>query len=193
MVPGPGTPPPHFPGGRADVGFFDKFRREKRPPPYRGLGQPAPTQKIPGPGTTTPTEKISSAMTPPTEKISSATPPAAGPSDAAAEATVYMSATSEKVVAVLIGLEGVLENQVYRIFDGPNKLGRADHCEVALGSKRISREHSLLTHQGTTFRIEPLSDRNPTRVNGEATQGTELSDGDELGLGDASFRFRTVY
>ncbi len=163
------------------MGFLDKFRREKRPPPYRGLAEPAATQKIPGPGTT-----------PPTEKISTGTLAVAGPSDVAAEATLYMGATSEKVVAVLIGLEGPLENQVYRIFDGPNKLGRADHCEVALGSKRISREHSLLTHQGTTFQIEPLSDRNPTRVNGEATQGTELSDGDELGLGDATFRFRTV-
>ncbi len=41
-------------------------------------------------------------------------------------------------------------------------------------------------------RPAPLSEKNPTRVNGEVTQGTELKDGDDVRLGDTTFRFRTV-
>lgn len=165
------------------MGFFDKLRRDKGPPPYRGLTEPEPTQKIPSPG-----------ATPATVKIPTSAPPNTAPPDTAAEATLYTSpsASAGKVVAVLIGVGGKLENEVYRIFDGPNKIGRHDDCEVTLPSKRISREHCLLTNRGAMFEIKPLSDRNPTRVNGEETEGTELSDGDELGIGDATFRFRTV-
>ena len=93
---------------------------------------------------------------------------------------------------MLSAVEGRLENEVFRIFDGPNKIGRANHCQVVVNSQRISREHALIDFRDGSFRIEPLSERNPTRVNGEETRGTELADGDEIRLGDTTFRLRTV-
>ena len=40
--------------------------------------------------------------------------------------------------------------------------------------------------------MRPLSSKNPTLVNGERTEGTELKDGDSLELADTTFRFRSV-
>lgn len=143
-----------------------------------------------------PTQKISRNPPAATEKVSSSgstRSPAPGPPrpETGSEATLYTGA-SNKVVAVLIAKDGRLENEVFRIFDGPNKLGRSDHCDVVLASQRISREHALVTHKDGTFHVEPLSERNPTRVNGEPTPGCDLADGDELKLGDTTFRFRSV-
>jgi pSer/pThr/pTyr-binding forkhead associated (FHA) protein len=167
------------------VGFLDRFRRGRRPAPYPGpSGGVAPTQRVSPAGATPPTEKIQTGGT-----LSS--PLGAREPEIESEATLYAGG-SGRVVGVLVGTGGRLENEVFRVFDGANKLGRADHCEVVLHSQRISREHAMLTHRDGSFRIEPLSDRNPTRVNGEPTRGGELADGDELGLGDSTFRFRSV-
>ncbi len=93
---------------------------------------------------------------------------------------------------MLVGIEGTLANQVFRVFDGSNRLGRGEGCQVLLPSQRISREHARLDHRDGRFEIAPLSEKNSTRVNGEVTQGTELKDGDDLSLGDTTFRFRIV-
>ncbi len=108
-----------------------------------------------------------------------------------AEATLYERAPV-RVVAVLVGIEGELANQVFGVVDGSNRLGRGQGCQVVLPSQRISREHARLDHRDGRFEIAPLSDKNPTRVNGEVIQGTELKDGDDVRLGDTTFRFRTV-
>jgi hypothetical protein len=112
--------------------------------------------------------------------------------DAATEYTDARSLLRSRVVAVLVAVDGELEGEVYRISDGENRLGRAPECEIPLPSKKISREHAKLIHSDGVFAIAPLSDRNPTFVNDEPTQGTELSDGDRLRLGNTTFRFRTV-
>jgi hypothetical protein len=171
-------------GAGRTLGFLDRFRRGRRPAPYPGpSGGVAPTQRV-APATPPPTEKIHTGGT---------LSPAPGAREPApeSEATLYAGG-SGRVVGVLVGIGGRLENEVFRVFDGVNKLGRADHCQVVLHSQRISREHALLTHRDGSFHIEPLNDRNPTRINGEPTQGGELADGDELGMGDSTFRFRSV-
>ena len=96
------------------------------------------------------------------------------------------------MVGVLVAVAGKLEGEVYRVFDGDNKLGRGSDCRAVLPSQRISREHCLLRYAGGRFTIEPLSAKNPTLVNGERTRGTELKDGDSLELADTTFRFRSV-
>ena len=96
------------------------------------------------------------------------------------------------VVGVLVAVEGELEGEVYKIVDGENRLGRAAECEVRLDSKKISRLHAKVIHKDGLFAIAPLSDKNPTFVNDEPTQGSELGDGDTLKLGRTTLRFRSV-
>jgi len=120
--------------------------------------------------------------------------PTAMPSDQ----TVYITAIPDKptaVCAVLVGIEGPLEGEVYKIHDGANKLGRGDDRDVVLESTRISRFHAQIHHDDGGFIVEAnaeVMERNPTVVNGSEIDAEGLFDGDVLRLGDSSFAFRTI-
>jgi pSer/pThr/pTyr-binding forkhead associated (FHA) protein len=116
-------------------------------------------------------------------------------SKAAKTITEYPEAEDLKrdaVVGVLVAIEGELKGEVFRLFDGENKLGRAETGEVVLPSKWISREHAMLVHHGGIFAIVPLNERNRTYVNGQEVDGTEVNDSDSIKLGRTTFRFRTI-
>jgi hypothetical protein len=97
-----------------------------------------------------------------------------------------------QVVGVLVAVEGDLEGEIYRVVDGENRMGRSPDCEIELRSKKISREHAKLIHRDGIFAIAPLSDKNPTLLNDEPTQGSELGDGDTIRLGRTTLRFRSI-
>jgi hypothetical protein len=98
----------------------------------------------------------------------------------------------DEVVGVLVAVDGELKGQVYRLFDGENRLGRAESSEVVLPSKWISREHAMLVHHGGIFALVSTNDRNHTYVNGEEVDGVEVADGDAIRLGRTTFRFRLI-
>ncbi len=124
--------------------------------------------------------------------------PAPAPAPAAANpagATEYVDVRAmlpNPVVGVLVAIEGELEGEVYRVYDGENRLGRSPDCEIELPSRKISREHTKLIHQDGMFVIAPLSEQNPTILNDERTDGAELSDGDTIKLGRTKFKFRSI-
>lgn len=99
------------------------------------------------------------------------------------------------VTAVLIGIEGKLEGEVYKVRDGENRLGRAPTAEIRLDDRdeTVSREHALIIHREGAFGIKALKSDNPTWVNGEEVEGgTSLSDGDQIRVGRSTFRFRVA-
>jgi hypothetical protein len=99
------------------------------------------------------------------------------------------------VVAVLIGIGGRLIGDVYKVHDGENRMGRLRTADIPLDSRddTISREHALIIHREGAFGLRPLRSDNPTFVNGEAVEdGATLSDGDQIKVGQSTFRFRTA-
>jgi pSer/pThr/pTyr-binding forkhead associated (FHA) protein len=101
--------------------------------------------------------------------------------------------SQSQVVGVLIAIEGPLEGEVYRIFDGESTIGRDESCEVRLDHERISRQHARVVHSDGSLAIKPLSDKNPTLVNDVRVEDyIELGDGDTLKLGRTTLRFRSV-
>jgi pSer/pThr/pTyr-binding forkhead associated (FHA) protein len=97
------------------------------------------------------------------------------------------------VVAVLIGIGGRLVGDVYKVHDGENRMGRLRSADIPLDGRddTISREHALIIHQDGVFGLRPLRSDNPTFVNGEPIEeGTPLSDGDQIKVGQSTFRFR---
>lgn len=124
--------------------------------------------------------------------------PPTGPPALPSDQTVYITAIPNKptaVCAVLVGVEGPLEGEVYKICDGANKLGRGGDCDVVLESVRISRFHAQIHHDDGAFVIEAnaeIMENNPTAVNDSEIDAEGLYDGDVLKLGDSSFAFRTV-
>jgi hypothetical protein len=156
--------------------------------PAPPAGAPAPAARPPAPA-----GAAATVVTPRAEPVA---PRAPAPSPSAgAGATEYVDVRQmlpNQVVGVLVAVEGELEGEVYRVYDGENRIGRSPDCEIELPSKKISREHAKLIHQDGMFVVAPLSDKNPTILNDEPTEGAELSDGDTLKMGRTKFRFRSV-
>ena len=140
---------------------------------------PAPTAPAPAP------------VSPPPR--ATARPPAA----VGGEATQYISVAqpaSLDLVAVLVGIDGPLKGEIFKVQDGESKLGR-EGCEILLPSRRISRYHERVHHMEGAFVIEAnpeVMSNNPTLLNDEEIDAEALSDGDTLQLGDCTFRFRTI-
>lgn len=146
---------------------------------------------------------------PPAAAPAQAPPPAAAPVQAPAAphppapapdlggATQYVSvlpSVSGALVGLLVGIDGPLKGEVYKLHDGENTLGR-EGCDVLLPSRRISRFHAKVHHEDGAFVIEAntkIMDRNPTVLNDQEIDAEGLSDGDVLRLGDCTFKFRTV-
>jgi pSer/pThr/pTyr-binding forkhead associated (FHA) protein len=95
-----------------------------------------------------------------------------------------------------VGIAGDLKGEIYRIYVGDNKLGRAQTCDVHLLDARISREHATVLCEEGANAIIPHVDKNPVYLNEEVVdEAAELSDGDAFQLGNPGssvFRFRTI-
>jgi hypothetical protein len=164
--------------------------------PIPPAAPPPPAAAPPAVPPAPPVAPAATVVTPRAEPIAPR-PAAAAPRapDSGAGATEYVDVRQllpNPVVGVLVALEGDLEGEVYRIYDGENRLGRSPACEIELPSRKISREHAKLIHRDGRFVVAPLTDKNPTILNDEPTEGAELGDGDTLKLGRTRFRFRSV-
>jgi hypothetical protein len=171
---------------------------------------PPPVSQQPGPPAYTPPAHIPPAYTPPayTPPVYTATPQpvvpqpppmvqALPPNDPGQTRIITAPPVAPRgpVVAVLIGIGGRLIGDVYKIHDGENRMGRLRTADIALDARddTISREHALILHQNGAFGLKPLRSDNPTFVNGEPIEdGTPLSDGDQIKVGQSTFRFRTA-
>ncbi len=176
------------------------------PPPSPPMPPPsahpplAPSQQPPAPAASPPQAPV----VPPSSPPPASPPPAAPartpePGVGSADATQYVEAPalrSDELVGVLVGIGGALKGEIYRVYDGENKLGRSEACDVNLLDAKISREHAMIVCDEGTLLILPLTAKNPTSLNDETLdEGDELSDGDVLRLGNpgsSTFRFRTV-
>jgi hypothetical protein len=123
-------------------------------------------------------------------------PPGAAESSSSPDApTQYHETASYKndeVIAVMVAIDGELKGEVFPLFDGENRIGRASTSDVVLPSKWISRAHAMVVHQEGVFAIVPLTEKNRTHVNDREVDGAELSDGDTIRLGRTTFRFRDI-
>ena len=159
---------------------------------------PAPSHPLPPPQAAPFPPPAAAPIPPPPAPVPAAPPRPAAPASADAGATRILSlpvAARGAVAGVLIGIEGKLEGEVYKVRDGENRLGRAPTAEIRLDDRdeTVSREHALIIHRDGAFGIKPLKPDNPTFVNGEEVEGgASLSDGDEIRVGRSTFRFRVA-
>ncbi|MBU8895595.1 FHA domain-containing protein [Corallococcus sp. M34] len=79
----------------------------------------------------------------------------------------------------------------YDLPEGATSLGRADENDIVLGGDLVSRRHARLFVEGDMLRIEDLSSRNGSRVNGAPLQGAKsLMAGDSVALGENTLAVR---
>ena len=120
-------------------------------------------------------------------------PPRQGPSDAE-ETRIHAAAKApQALVGVLAAVEGPLAGSVYGVGAGVTEIGRGSGCDIVTDSEFISRHHAKIAYQGGQFAIAPLTEKQPTSVNGVPIEGaSELKDGDSVKMGQTTFRFRTL-
>lgn len=158
-------------------------------PPLPAAPGPVPqAPRAPAPPAPVPSQPVSPPVAP---------APSPAPKSGAAGATQYhaVGPVATGVVGVLIGIGGKLKDEVYKVFDGENTIGRLPTAEIRTDERddAISREHAQIIHREGAFGIKALKETNPTYLNGEVIEGgAPLGDGDELALGDSKFKFRVV-
>jgi pSer/pThr/pTyr-binding forkhead associated (FHA) protein len=84
--------------------------------------------------------------------------------------------------------------RAWMLRSGLVRIGRGWDCDVALADPRVSQHHCELRCDGDDWVIVDLGSRNGVFVNGRRVRGlTVLSDGDEIGIGSSTFRFKAVH
>jgi sigma-B regulation protein RsbU (phosphoserine phosphatase) len=85
---------------------------------------------------------------------------------------------------------GPHKGERYRLVKDRTVIGRHPACEIVLDASAVSRQHAVLTRQGSETVVEDLRSRNGTFVNGQQLIGKRvLFDGDELMICDQKLVF----
>lgn len=97
------------------------------------------------------------------------------------------AATDAWLVAVHGG--GLPAGERYDLFGGLS-IGRSDDADVRIDDRFASGIHARLYSRGASYYVEDLGSTNGTFLNGARLDGeAELSDLDEVKIGDTEFRF----
>lgn len=97
------------------------------------------------------------------------------------------AATDAFLVAVRGG--GIPPGERFDLFGGLT-IGRAPEADVRIEDRFASGVHARVYSRGASYYIEDLGSTNGTFVNGAQVDGeTELSDLDEVKIGETEFRF----
>ena len=96
-------------------------------------------------------------------------------------------ATDAWLVAVTGG--GLPSNERYDLFGGLS-IGRSGDADVRIEDRFASSVHARIYSRGASYYVEDLNSTNGTFLNGGRLQGeAELSDLDEIKIGDTELRF----
>ena len=85
----------------------------------------------------------------------------------------------------------------YKIFEGRNFIGSSNKCDISIsGDQSISSNHSLILCKKNKLWLRDEMSSNGTFLNNEElepNQSPELSDGDEIKIGNSTFKFKTSF
>ena len=89
----------------------------------------------------------------------------------------------------LVGLNGPLAGNRYDVGDTPITFGRRAGSVVPLSSALASRAHAELRRTAAGYVLYDLGSSNGTQVNGVRVTERALAPGDEIAIGEETFRF----
>ncbi len=80
--------------------------------------------------------------------------------------------------------------RVFEVGDSETLIGRSATSHLRVADESISREHAVILFEDETYMLEDLQSTNGTRLNGKRVRSAELSDGDEIHIGQTLIQFR---
>jgi diguanylate cyclase (GGDEF)-like protein len=89
----------------------------------------------------------------------------------------------------LIVVSGVFLGHQLEIGSEPVVIGRAVEATLSLPHPSVSRSHCRVWAEDERFFIEDLGSTNKTYLNGQSVMRAELSDGDQIGVGNHALKF----
>jgi len=107
--------------------------------------------------------------------------------------THLVQSEKRKIVGWLVTFSNDEYGQDYKLYVGKNKIGSDAICDVVINDSSISGEHTTILFRENEFLIKDNFSTNGTKINGVTTDEGKLKDGDELTLGNTSFKFKTVF
>src|SRR5262245_45770545 len=90
---------------------------------------------------------------------------------------------------MLIALRGPLAGKEFLLLGDEILLGRDNDCDIVMNDLNASRRHALLYRRSGTCYVEDQQSKNGLFLNGKAVHSATLRDGDQLRIGDSTFRF----
>jgi len=106
--------------------------------------------------------------------------------------TVLSQTEKRKLVGWLVTFSNDEYGQDYRLFVGKNKIGSGINNDLVINDSSVSGEHAIILFRENEFLIKDNFSTNGTKINGITADEGKLKDGDELILGNTSFKFKTV-
>jgi pSer/pThr/pTyr-binding forkhead associated (FHA) protein len=94
--------------------------------------------------------------------------------------------------AVLTGLDGPTNTQVFGLDKNITKIGRNPACDICIPTHTVSQAHAEITREKRNFIITDLGSVNGTFVNNQRVQRQQLETGDLVRFDWISFRFHTL-
>lgn len=102
---------------------------------------------------------------------------------------------NKPVVGWLVAMKGPQKGQDFRLHDGRNVMGTAADCDVVVYDQFVSARHCVLLIESNNaqYVLQDLESRNKTFVNNRQIMKQDMIDNDEIRLGQAVFRFKSLY
>ena len=95
------------------------------------------------------------------------------------------------MTAKIVGLQGSLAGRRFTIGSEPITFGRGSENDVVLAAPSASRVHAELRPEASGYVLYDRGSSNGTWVNGSSVTVHQLQPGDEIKIGDDTFRFET--
>jgi pSer/pThr/pTyr-binding forkhead associated (FHA) protein len=93
----------------------------------------------------------------------------------------------------LVGIGEPLDNKVFTIHEGRNKVGYGTDCEVRIPNTTISEYHTTITFNNDSYTINDTNSINGTFVNDKQIINQDVTDGDIIRLGTISFKLKCLW
>ena len=101
----------------------------------------------------------------------------------------YTLLRGDLMTPMLLAISGPLKGALFRLSNEEVTIGRHSSNQLCIGDLPVSRRHCAIGRQDDHYTIRDLGSNNGTFVNGERISEHVLADGDEITIGNTSFRF----
>ena len=101
-------------------------------------------------------------------------------------------ASEEDVVGFLYVMEGNQKGDIIKLYAGRNTIGTSSECAIILDDPNLTTKHASVRYEDGTYIVRDLDSRDGTFVNGEEIVKMELTENEEILVGNTKMKFKRL-